>query len=121
MNNLFFRSSRISEEIKKEIMSILYRKIRDPRINCVFITISHVKLSRDLSSAKIFVTLYNNDEKNMIRKTMNILIKASDYIRIILRKNLNLRVVPKLSFVYDDSLVKGIYISNIINKTMNIK
>ncbi|QCI27245.1 30S ribosome-binding factor RbfA [Buchnera aphidicola] len=119
-NKSFHRSIRISEELKKEISYILKNKLRDPRIHS-FITVSEVKVSKDLSYAKIFINdmedikfLKKNILKNNVKNIISILQNASGYIRRILCKKIILRKIPILFFYSDNSLIKGIKISNLI-------
>ncbi|WP_343192450.1 30S ribosome-binding factor RbfA [Buchnera aphidicola (Taiwanaphis decaspermi)] len=110
------RIYRISNELQKTITNILYKNINDPKIKVVNTTISDVKLSSDLSQAKIFVSfLY---EKKNIKKNINILQKYSKYIRMLLSKYMTLRIIPKLFFIHDDSLIEGCKISNLIKNTI---
>lgn len=119
----FHRSTRIAQELKKEISIILLKYIRDPRINCM-ITISMVKLSRDLSFAKIFISLlninkncYNNFYQNKnSQEIISILKGASKYIRKMLSYRIKLRKIPFLLFDYDNSLIEGMKISNLLRK-----
>ena len=61
----FSRTDRVSQQVHKEIASILQNefKHREPEVG--MITISSVEVSRDLAHAKIFVTFYNNDEEKI--------------------------------------------------------
>ncbi|MCW5197190.1 30S ribosome-binding factor RbfA [Buchnera aphidicola] len=119
------RSIRVSNILKQEISLILKKYIKDPRIN-FFITISMVRISHDLSCAKIFFSylganqhfMKNTHNINHIPKIMQILQHSSSYIRKILSRNLHLRIIPSLIFCYDDSLISGIKISNLINRVL---
>ncbi|PPI86558.1 30S ribosome-binding factor RbfA [Candidatus Pantoea edessiphila] len=115
MGREFDRSLRVSQEIQKEITMILQYKINDPRLK-MMITVSGVEVSRDLSYAKIFVTFFKeqNEDKHIIKNGLQALKESCNYIRILLSKNMKLRVIPNLSFFYDNSLEKGKYICNLI-------
>ncbi|CAL4322657.1 30S ribosome-binding factor [Buchnera aphidicola (Thelaxes suberi)] len=117
-----FRSHRISSLLKKELSCIVQRYIRDPRIDYM-ITVSEVNVSKDLSHAKIFITLFNNTNvqyNNQFDKKMNQILRilncASGYIRCLIAKKINIRISPNLKFYFDNSLKYGETISNIINK-----
>ncbi|CAL4321962.1 30S ribosome-binding factor RbfA [Buchnera aphidicola] len=121
----FKRSIRISQELKKEISVILQKYLQDPRINFT-ITVSMVKVSQDLSLAKIFISYLDsykshvNNFKNFnsIKDIILILQKASKYIRSILCKKINLRKMPELIFLHDNSLSEGIKISNLLKNVI---
>ncbi|CAL4322071.1 30S ribosome-binding factor [Buchnera aphidicola (Symydobius americanus)] len=121
----FTRAIRVSQELKKEISIILMRYIKDPRINFL-VTISMVRVSRDLSCAKIFFSYleqYSNaknffNSKYKISEILNILQNSSNYIRKLLYQRFNLRKIPILYFYHDSSLLTGMKISNIIKSSL---
>ncbi|MGR3808713.1 ribosome-binding factor A [Pasteurella testudinis DSM 23072] len=113
----FSRSQRVAQEIKKEIAVILQREVKDPRIGMV--TVSDVELSRDLVYAKVFVTFLFDQDEQAVKQGMEGLQKASGYIRSLLGKAMRLRIVPELRFEYDNSLVEGMRMSNLVSKVLN--
>ena len=95
---------------------ILQREVKDPRIGMV--TVSDVEVSRDLAYAKIFVTfLFDNDQEAIVQG-MKGLEKASPYIRSLVGKVMRLRIVPELRFIYDESLVEGMRMSNLVSNVI---
>ncbi|AWX13296.1 ribosome-binding factor A [Mergibacter septicus] len=112
----FSRSQRVAQEIKKEIAVILQREVKDPRIGMV--TVSDVKVSKDLAYAKIFVTFLFDDDVQQVKQAMLGLEKASAYIRTLLGKAMRLRIVPELRFEYDRSLVDGMRMANLVSQVV---
>jgi ribosome-binding factor A len=112
MAKAFSRTQRVAQELQKEIAIILQREIKDPRLGMV--TVSGVDLSRDLVYAKIFVTFLNDQEQQQIDQGIRILNDAVGFIRTLVGKAMRLRVVPQLTFVYDNSLVEGMRMSNLV-------
>lgn len=110
----FYKSDRISKEIKKKISYIIQQNVNDPRIN-KFSTVLDVVISKDCAYAKIFISFYNENE-NLIKNSLKILNNASNYIRFLLGKKLNLRIIPKLIFLRDCSFLEGEKISNLLKK-----
>lgn len=108
----FKRSDRVAQELQKEVAVILQREVKDPRIGMV--TVSDVEVSKDLAYAKIFVTFLFDHDEVAIEQGMKGLEKASPYIRSLLGKAMRLRIVPELRFVYDQSLVEGMRMSNLV-------
>ncbi|WP_187306945.1 30S ribosome-binding factor RbfA [Candidatus Williamhamiltonella defendens] len=113
----FSRAQRVSHEIQREIALILQREIKDPRVGMV--TVSSVKMSRDLAYAKIFVTFLNDLTESMApdyhqTDGLKALQESSGYIRVLLGKSMCLRIVPNLTFIYDDSLIEGIRMYNLV-------
>lgn len=117
MQKLFSRSSRISQELQKKIALIIQHSLQDPRIKEI-ITVSEVKVSKDLSYARVFVSFLKIDNVENIlntKKYLSILNKSSGYIRKLLCKKIRLRIIPNLVFYHDDSLLIGNNISKILN------
>ena len=112
----FKRSDRVAQEIQKEIAVILQREVKDPRIGMV--TVSDVEVSSDLSFAKIFVTFLFDSDESVVAQGMQGLEKASPYIRSLLGKAMRLRIVPEIRFVYDNSLVEGMRMSNLVTNVI---
>ncbi|ANF61369.1 ribosome-binding factor A [[Haemophilus] ducreyi] len=116
MSREFKRSDRVAQELQKEIAVILQREVKDPRIGMV--TVSDVEVSRDLAYAKIFVTFLFDNDQDIIAQGMKGLEKAGPYIRTLLGKAMRLRIVPELRFIYDQSLVEGMRMSNLVSNVI---
>ncbi|WP_288234278.1 30S ribosome-binding factor RbfA [uncultured Haemophilus sp.] len=116
MSREFKRSDRVAQELKKEVAVILQREVKDPRIGMV--TVSDVEVSRDLAYAKIFVTFLFDNDQEVIAQGMKGLEKASPYIRTLVGKAMRLRIVPELRFIYDESLVEGMRMSNLVSNVI---
>ncbi|XBC44193.1 MAG: 30S ribosome-binding factor RbfA [Buchnera aphidicola (Schlechtendalia peitan)] len=113
-NRLF----RISKELQKEISWIICYALTDPRLK-ILMTVVKVKISCDLNYSKVYISILENDKNLSPKSIILILQKSSNYIRYLLAKRIRLRVIPVLQFIYDNSYIKGIKISNLINKCLN--
>ena len=111
----FSRSRRVGQELQREVALILQREIKDDRLR--LITVSGVELSKDLSSAKVFVTFLDNEPEN-VKQAMKVLKDASGFIRSQVGKAMRLRITPDLRFIYDQSLVEGMRISTLVSSTI---
>lgn len=102
--NDFKRADRVSGLIQRKLAQIIQTEIKDPRLPR-FITVSAVKISADMSVAKIYVTLLGDhcDDGEAIA----LLNKASGFLRTALARSIKLRVIPQLRFVYDQSIEYG--------------
>lgn len=98
-----FHIDRISEDIKREIVSIM-RELKDPRISDM-LTVLKVEVSGDLSYAKVYISAIDGIEtaKNSVKGLQN----AQGYIRKQLGRRLHLRKSPQLKFIADNSIEKG--------------
>ena len=106
------RVERVAELIKEEISQILREEVSDPRIG--FLSITRVDLSPDLENAKVFVSILGSEDKK--KECMRGLASATKFIRGKLSHMLEIRLVPEIKFVRDDSLEKGGRVLGIISK-----
>ena len=100
---------RIASQMLKEISYVLASEVKDEDIR--FVTVTDVKVTNDLSFAKVYVTVLKEDK---IAETMKALKNASGFIRKELAERLEIRHIPELEFVYDESIAYGKKIENII-------
>ncbi|MCG9759059.1 MULTISPECIES: 30S ribosome-binding factor RbfA [Pseudoalteromonas] len=112
----FSRTDRVAQQIQKEIAVILQREIKDPRLGMV--TVSAVEVSRDLSYAKVFITVLNTNDEDKTKQSAAILNEATGYIRSLLGKRIRARIMPELKFVIDNSLMEGMRISNLVDSVI---
>ena len=99
------RSIRLAEQIQRELAQLLIEEIQDPRLE--FVTISGVRLNRDLRVAEVLFTLAADADK--IRAAEAGLAKAGGFLRANLGKRLKLRFTPELRFRHDDFLEDMVY------------
>lgn len=102
---------RINNNLKKEISYILANDVKDSNIR--FVTVTAVKTSSDLSYAKVYITVLNEEYKS---DTLKALKSAKGYIKKELATRIQIRQIPNLDFVYDESINYGNSIENIINE-----
>jgi len=107
------RKSRLAEQIRRELSSLIQLEMRDPRLGMV--TITDVELSRDLSVAKIHYTVFEEDKKASTQKALE---SSEGFLRKHLASTLSIRSLPRLSFYYDESIERGSRISSMIDKAM---
>jgi ribosome-binding factor A len=116
MSKDYSRTQRVSGELQKALALILQREIRDSRLGMV--TISEVKVSRDLSYAKVYVTFLCVGEQTP-ESCLKALKEHQVHIRMLLGKQIRLRLTPEINFVYDESLVEGMRMSNLVSEVVN--
>jgi len=118
---------RINEDIQRELSALL-RKIKDPRVNQGMISITSVDTTRDLSRAKVYLSVFSPKEEDSDiqdpgnqtqldqKEFMKGLKSASGYLRSELGRILSLRHTPSLQFELDKSLERGAKINNILSE-----
>lgn len=110
----FERTGRIAEEVKKVITELLIeKKIKDVRItdSTSLISVTSVEVVRDLKYAYVYISVLGNDTD----KVMEGFRSAAGYIRKEVGKRVNLRYTPEIIFKTDDSIERGIHMSQLID------
>ena len=116
MSKEFSRTQRVSQQLQKELALILQREVRDSRIGMV--TISDVEVSRDLAYAKVFVTFFCVGDQTP--ETCLAALKEHEVpVRMMLGKRIRHRLTPEVRFTYDNTLVEGMRMSNLVTDVMN--
>lgn len=109
------RTDRISEEIKRELSDIIRNGIKDPRLPD-FVSITSVRVTKDLRYAKVFVSVLGDESKK--QDAMAALKHAAGFIRHEIGQRINIRFTPEFTFTLDDSIEKGMYLSKLIDQTV---
>jgi len=104
------RVNRLAEQIKQEVGEIVNQKLKDPRIG--FVTITDVELTNDLQQAKVFVSIFGDEEEK--NDSLMGLTKATGFIRTEVGKRIRLRKIPEIMFEYDEALEYGSRIDKIL-------
>lgn len=114
MSKEYPRSQRVADQIQRELAQLVQRELKDPRLGLVSITA--VKLSRDLAYAQVYVTsLSDISHEDVIKALKN----AGGFLRHQLGKAMRLRVVPELKFIYDETIEYGMNMSKLIDDAIN--
>ncbi|MDE1514802.1 MULTISPECIES: 30S ribosome-binding factor RbfA [Vibrio] len=112
----FSRTQRVAQQLQKELAMILQREVRDSRLGMV--TISDVEVSRDLAYAKVFVTFLCIGEQTP-ESCLAALREHEVAVRMLLGKQIRLRLTPEIRFYYDNTLVEGMRMSNLVTEVVN--
>ena len=107
------RIERVNHLIRQEISELLQRQVKDPRLGS-FVAVTEVSTSPDLRRAKIFVSRIGSEAEK--QETLSALTAASGFFRNELAKRLRMRRIPELSFEWDDSIERGAYLLQLIDK-----
>lgn len=99
------RNDRLNGEFQKEIYDIISRRLKNPLVTEMF-SILRVDSSRDLSYAKVYVSVYSKNEEKR-KTTFDAICADAKKIRFELAKVIRARTVPELKFILDDSMEYG--------------
>jgi ribosome-binding factor A len=106
------RTDRLDSQIQQELMDLLQREMKDPRLG--FATITRVETARDLGHARVWVSVLGSELER--ERTMDALRVATPWLRRRLGERLSLRHVPELTVRHDDSIASGDRVLRLINE-----
>jgi ribosome-binding factor A len=110
----FARTDRVAEQIRRDLSELIRAEIRDPRVQQVSLTA--VEVTPDYAHAKVFYTaLVGEGERDALAQGLK---RASGFLRHELSRQLLLRTVPELHFVYDTSVERGMSLSSLIDSAV---
>jgi len=107
------RIARLNDAFREEISDLLRRQVKDPRL-AVFITITRVETSADISHARVFVSVMGSEEDR--ETALRGLEAASSFLRREIGHRLSLRRMPELSFRRDDSMEQGAHVLDLLDE-----
>ncbi len=108
------RMARVAESIRREVSQMLIHGIKDDRVGTGMVSVTDVDVSGDLQHAKIFVSIYGDEEAKA--ETMAGLKSATGYVRSELGQRIRLRRTPEVVFIEDRSLERGDKVLGLINR-----
>lgn len=108
------RAKRVAEQVQRTLSQMLLREVRDPRLKPL--TITHVKVSPDLSHAWVLYSMLIGDPDDPLQR--EILNEAAQYLRGPLGRALRLRIAPELHFQPDDELERGNRLDDLITRAV---
>lgn len=101
--------------IREEISVLLQREVADPRLD--FVTVTDVETSADLHQVHIYVTFLGDAQKQ--KESLEVLRRATGFLRRQLGQKVHLRYVPDLTFRLDPSVERGQRIERILQELEN--
>ena len=107
------RLEKVNNEIKKRIVEVIREEIDDPHLGMVSIT--KVKTSSDLRESRIYFSVLDDDFSSVLK----ILNSMNSFIRVNLGKKIRLKILPRLTFIADESIKYSIEISKKIEEVRN--
>jgi len=110
----FPRTRRVAEQIQRELAELIRDDLNDPRLGMV--SISAVEVSRDMSHAKVYVSVLGNEEQST--GSVTVLNHAAGFLRHKLGKSMHIRVIPEMRFYLDRSLEEGARLGALINEAI---
>lgn len=115
MRKTSHKTQRINGEVQKELSRIIRMEIKDPRVNPMT-SVTDVSVTQDLKYCKVYISVLGDEQA--AAETLKGLEQASGYIRHELARTINLRNTPELTFVLDNSIEYGNYMSKRIDEVI---
>jgi ribosome-binding factor A len=109
----FNRAERVGDTIQRELAALIQQKIRDPRVGMV--NINAVRVGDDLRHARVFITFVDERSETDIKQAIAVLNRASGFLRSQLHERMVMRVMPRLHFEYDESIVRAARLTQLID------
>jgi ribosome-binding factor A len=106
------RTNRLDSQLQQELMGLMQREMKDPRIG--FATITRVETARDLGHARVWVSVYGTDAER--ERSLSALRDAAPWLRRRLGDLLTLRHVPELTIRLDESIASGDSVLRILHE-----
>ena len=108
----FKRADRVSALLQRELGTLISEELRDPRI--AFTTVTAVKITDDLRSARVHVSVLGDEEAT--KKTMTALEDAKQFLRHAIGERTDLRFVPEITFVSDRTAEQAVRIAGLLRE-----
>ena len=110
----YARTERLSEQVRRELSELIRREIKDPRVGMMSIT--DVRVSRDLSHAKVYITRIGSPEDR--DPAVEALNHAAGFLKRELGRSMHTRSVPNLRFQYDTAVEEGARMETLIDRAI---
>ncbi len=108
----FSRTDRVREQLKREISAVLRETVKGYDLTAV--TVTDVEISKDLKFAKVFYTVMGDDDQQ--RELARVMTKVCPVVQAEAGARLGIRVVPKLEFVLDQAIERGMRLGELFSQ-----
>ena len=108
---------RLADQIQREVAGLIRSELKDPRLGMV--TISAVKVSKDMGYAEVYVTVLGKELDFDPKPSIAVLNNAAGFLRGALGKSLQVRMIPRLRFHYDETIVRGNRMAELIHQAIS--
>ena len=107
------RMRRVDEAVRAVLSEVIASDLNDPRIG--FVTVTGVKTSQDLRHARVFVSVLGDEQVRAA--SLEGLRSAHGFLQRHVASELTLKHTPTLTFEYDNSVDRGMRITELLDET----
>ena len=111
----FQRSERVAEQVRRDLADLIRTELKDPRVGMISLTA--VDLTPDYAHAKIHFTTLDSAHLEEIQRGLK---RAAGFLRRELGRRIHIHTLPELHFVYDNSLERGMSLSQLIDQANSV-
>jgi ribosome-binding factor A len=101
---------RVDEAVRAVLSDAITQDLKDPRVG--FVTVTAVETSPDLRHARVYVSVLGDDAERAA--SLEGLASAHGYLQARVAGELRLKNTPTLDFLYDDTVDRGMRISELL-------
>lgn len=109
------KMERVNSELAKQITKIISEDIKDPRLHNAIVGVTKLYTTPDLKYAKVYLSIYAENEEAR-QEAYYTICRSRSFIRNMLKDTVQIRLLPELNFLIDDSVDYSIKIDNILNQ-----
>ena len=109
------RGGRVNHTIQRELGILITEELNDPRLSPMT-SVTHVDVNRDLSIAKVYVTVLGTDAER--EDSLEALRSATTRLQMLISQRIEIRKMPRLTFILDDQLQTGADMDQLIDKVI---
>ncbi len=106
------RNQRVADQIQRDLAELIPRELKNSKMGLV--TLQAVELTPDMAHAKVFFTVLGAEPE----VASQILKEKAGYLHSLLFKRLHIHTVPTLHFIHDESVVRGVEMSRLIDEAI---
>ncbi len=108
------KMERVNSELARQITKIIAEDVKDPRLHNAIVGVTKLYTTPDLKYAKVYLSIYAaNDEER--QEAYYTICRSKSFIRNMLKDSVQIRLLPELNFIVDDSVDYSIKIDEILN------
>ena len=109
------RGGRVNHTIQRELGILIAEELNDPRLSPMT-SVTRVDVNRDLSIAKVYVTVLGADAER--EDSLEALRSATTRLQMLISQRIEIRKMPRLTFILDDQLQTGADMDQLIDKVI---
>src|SRR3712207_7450103 len=106
------RMRRVNEALREVLSARIAEGLKDPRVG--FVTVTAVDTSPDLRHARVYVSVLGGEEDRT--QSLAGLEASHGFLQARVNEELHMKRTPRLEFVYDDSVDRGMRITELIDR-----